>query len=144
MHGGVSVIETVKPVKVASFPYTWGCFHGQCHRTMCRLLFPICMGVFPRIPSSTSVQHFSSPDTWGLKLWFVQVQPNVFVSGIKDFLASELADFVFDNATAESGLILFRSTKKAPGYDIVTKGTCGNKVVDINGMKLIQSVASDS
>jgi len=79
-----------------------------------------------------------------LKLWFVEVQPNVFVSGIKDSLASELADFVFDNATEESGLILFRSTKKAPGYDIVTKGTFGNKVVDINGMKLIQSLSTET
>ena len=78
-----------------------------------------------------------------LKLWFVEVQPNVFVSGIKDNLASELADFVFEHATVDSGLILFRSTKKSPGYDIVTKGTFSDSVVDINGMNLIQTLPVD-
>lgn len=79
-----------------------------------------------------------------LKLWFVEVQPNVFVSGIKDALAAELADFIFEHATEDSGLILFRSTKKSPGYDIVAKGTFSDSVVDINGMKLIQSLVVET
>ena len=68
----------------------------------------------------------------------------MFVPGIKDALASELTDFVFEHATEDSGLILFRSTKKSPGYDIVAKGTFSDSVVDINGMKLIQSLVVET
>ena len=68
----------------------------------------------------------------------------MFVSGIKDALAAELADFILEHATEDSGLILFRSTKKSPDYDIVAKGTFSDSVVDINGMKLIQSLVVET
>lgn len=72
-----------------------------------------------------------------MKLWFLEPKPNVFVSGIKDSLADEVIDYLFESCDFESGLVVFKSEKKAPGFKIYTKGHTSKKLTSITGFQLI-------
>ena len=71
------------------------------------------------------------------KLWFIESKPNVFVSGIKDSVSQKVVDYLFSHCPVNSGLIIFRSTRQAPGYEIRTIGDSSKNMIDISGLQLI-------
>lgn len=72
-----------------------------------------------------------------MKLWFIEPRPNVFVSGIKDSVAETVIDYLYKHCPAESGLVMFRSTSKPPGYDIRTIGPPRKPMTHISGLQLV-------
>lgn len=72
-----------------------------------------------------------------LKLWFVEPRPNVFVSGIKDSVADTVIEMVLGYCPPESGVMIFKRSRKSPGYEIYGLGTPGRKLVEMSGMKLV-------
>lgn len=72
-----------------------------------------------------------------MKLWFVEPQPNVFVSGIKDSVAQAVIDYLYRHCPARSGVMIFRSLSKPPGYEIRTIGPTRKEMVELNGLQLI-------
>ena len=72
-----------------------------------------------------------------MKLWFVEPKPNVFVSGIKDSLADKVTDMLMDHCPANSGLLIFKSTKDAPFYRIYAKGIPAKTLTLMSGFQLI-------
>lgn len=72
-----------------------------------------------------------------MKLWFVEARPNVFVSGIKDSVALKVVEYLHDHCPLESGVTIFRSHNKPPGYEIRTIGETKRKMVDLSGLSLI-------
>lgn len=72
-----------------------------------------------------------------LKLWFLEPKPNVFVSGIKDSLSDRVVDLILRFTPPESGLLVFQSTAKAPGFRIYAHGTPSKSLISISGLQLI-------
>jgi CRISPR-associated protein Cas2 len=72
-----------------------------------------------------------------LKLWFVEPRPNIFVSGIKDSVATTVIDYLYQHCPPESGLLIFRSLSHAPGYAICTTGVPRKPMTTISGLQLI-------
>ncbi|PHV08406.1 type I-E CRISPR-associated endoribonuclease Cas2 [Janthinobacterium sp. BJB412] len=77
-----------------------------------------------------------------MKLWFVEARPNIFVSGVKDSVASTLVDYLRRYCPADSGIQIFRSIPSAPGYEILTFGAVKKSLIEISGLQLVvESIA---
>ncbi|MGM0988514.1 MAG: type I-E CRISPR-associated endoribonuclease Cas2e [Pseudomonadota bacterium] len=72
-----------------------------------------------------------------MKLWFVEPRPNVFVSGIKDSVATTVMEYLMTHCPAESGVMLFRSLPHPPGYEIRTIGPTRKPFVTLSGLELV-------
>ena len=72
-----------------------------------------------------------------MKLWFIEPRPNVFVSGIKDSVAQTVIDYLYKHCPPESGLLMFVSSNKAPGFQMRTIGIPRKPVIEISGLQLI-------
>jgi CRISPR-associated protein Cas2 len=72
-----------------------------------------------------------------MKLWFVEPKPNVFVSGIKDSVAVTVVEYLYHHCPPESGLTIFRSTSKPPGYEIRTIGPTRKELTTLTGLQLV-------
>ena len=73
-----------------------------------------------------------------IKLWFIEVKPNVFLSGINDSLGDKIIDEMMNLCGAESGLMIIKSIKETPGYKIFEKGIGSNRsLITISGLELI-------
>jgi CRISPR-associated protein Cas2 len=72
-----------------------------------------------------------------MKLWFIEPKPNVFVSGVRDFAAQKVVDYLFEHCSANSGLTIFRRINQAPGYEIKFLGDINKKLTTISGLQLV-------
>lgn len=72
-----------------------------------------------------------------MKLWFIEPRPNVFVSGIKDYAAKKVVDYLHKYCPAESGLMIFRQTPETPGYEIRGIGDTKKDLTEISGLQLV-------
>lgn len=72
-----------------------------------------------------------------MKLWFVEPRPNVFVSGIRDAVAKEVVDYLHKYCPPASGLMVFRRTAAAPGYEIRGVGDTTRNLAEISGLQLV-------
>ncbi|WP_368045344.1 type I-E CRISPR-associated endoribonuclease Cas2e [Gilvimarinus gilvus] len=72
-----------------------------------------------------------------MKLWFVEPRANVFVSGVKDSVAKTVVDYLYKHCPPESGIVMFRSIPKPPGYKIYTVGPVRNSMTEISGLQLV-------
>lgn len=72
-----------------------------------------------------------------MKLWFVEPKPNVFISGIKDSVATTVIDYLYKHCPPESGIVMFRSLTTAPGYEIQTIGPTKKALTMLSGLQLV-------
>ena len=72
-----------------------------------------------------------------MKLWFIEVKPNVFVSGITGSLADTVINFLYKYCPPESGVMLLKSISKSPGYLIQRIGPTIKQEINISGLQLI-------
>jgi len=72
-----------------------------------------------------------------MKLWFVEPRANVFVSGVKDFVATNVVEYLYKHCPADSGVVIFRSISKPPGYEIRSIGSTTKELTEISGLQLI-------
>ena len=72
-----------------------------------------------------------------MKLWFIEPRPNVFVSGVKDSVAKTVVEYLYQHCPVESGIIIFRSIPKPPGYEIRSIGPTRKSMIEISGLQLI-------
>lgn len=72
-----------------------------------------------------------------MKLWFIEPRPNIFVSGIKDAVATTVIEYLHKHCPASSGILIIRSIKAPPGYEIRTIGPPRKPTIDISGLRLI-------
>lgn len=72
-----------------------------------------------------------------MKLWFIEPRANVFVSGIKDSVARTVVDYLLQHCPADSGVMIFMSQPRAPGYRVYTIGPPRKPQVEISGLQLI-------
>lgn len=78
-----------------------------------------------------------------MKLWFIEPRPNVFVAGVKDSVASTVVEYLYRHCPAESGMVIFRSLPRPPGYEIRTIGPPRKPMTSISGLQLvIETLAS--
>ena len=73
-----------------------------------------------------------------MKLWFVEPRPNIFVSGVKDSVADDVVEYLYKHCPIASGLMVFKKTKKSPGYKIRGVGDTKRSLVEISGLQLVQ------
>lgn len=72
-----------------------------------------------------------------MKLWFVEPRANVFVSGVKDYVATTVIEYLYQHCPEEAGVTIFRSLPKPPGYEIRQIGVLNKEMVEISGLQLI-------
>ena len=72
-----------------------------------------------------------------MKLWFVEPRANVFVSGIKDSVAKTVIEYLYKHCPPDSGIIIFHSIPRPPGYEICTIGPTRKVMTKISGLQLI-------
>lgn len=72
-----------------------------------------------------------------MKLWFVEPRANVFVSGVKDSVAKTVVDYLIQHCPPESGVTIFRSLPKPPGYEVRSIGPTRKALTDISGLQLV-------
>lgn len=72
-----------------------------------------------------------------MKLWFIEPKPNVFVSGLKDSVATEVIDYLYKHCSPSASIITFKSTSKPPGYEIRTIGIPPKRIIELSGLQLI-------
>ena len=72
-----------------------------------------------------------------MKLWFVEPRPNIFVSGIKDSVATKVIDYLFQYCPQESGLMIFKKISHTPGYEILGIGDTKRDLVEFSGLQLV-------
>jgi len=72
-----------------------------------------------------------------MKLWFVEPRPNVFVSGLKDSVANYVVDYLLTHCPVTAGVLIFRSIRKPPGYEIRTIGLPAKNLTEISGLQLV-------
>ncbi len=72
-----------------------------------------------------------------MKLWFVEPHPNMFVSGVKDAVALRVIEYLYDHCPIESGVVIFRSLPKPPGYEIRVLGLPKKELIEMSGLQLI-------
>ena len=72
-----------------------------------------------------------------MKLWFVEPRANVFVSGIKDAVATTVVDYLYKYCPPESGLLIFKSIPCPPGFEMMCIGPPRKPTMVISGMQLI-------
>lgn len=72
-----------------------------------------------------------------MKLWFIEPRPNVFVSGIKDSVATTVIDYLYKYCPPDSGVVIFRSLSKPPGYEVRSIGPTRKEMTEISGLQLV-------
>lgn len=72
-----------------------------------------------------------------MKLWFIEPRPNVYVSGIKDSVATTVVEYLYKHCPPSSGVLLIRSISQAPGYEIRSIGPPRKPVTELSGLQLI-------
>ena len=72
-----------------------------------------------------------------MKLWFIEPRANVFVSGVKNSVATTVIEYLYQHCSAEAGVIIFRSLPRPPGYEIRLIGVPPKELIEISGLQLI-------
>ncbi len=72
-----------------------------------------------------------------MKLWFIEPKPNVFVSGIKDSTADFVVSYLLEKCPSDSGLLVFKKSRSAPGYSVYGSGPMSRKLIKISGLTLV-------
>lgn len=72
-----------------------------------------------------------------MKLWFIEVKPGVFISGISNTLGRKVVDYLLEQRFGADSL-LFESLNIAPGYKIYPLGVPDYKLVTYSGLQLIE------
>lgn len=78
-----------------------------------------------------------------MKLWFVEPRPNVFVSGVKDSVADKVIELILSYCPPESGVMIFKRSRKAPGYEIYGSGSPRRQLVSLSGLRLVKEKQLD-
>lgn len=72
-----------------------------------------------------------------MKLWFIEIKTNVFVSGVKDSVARDVVDYLLKSCRESSGLLIIESSRNPPYYVIHKRGFSLDYVKNISGLPLI-------
>ena len=72
-----------------------------------------------------------------MKLWFIEARPNIFVSGIRDKAAEKVVNYLYKYCPKESGLMIFKRIRKAPGYEIFGMGSTKRALIELSGLQLV-------
>lgn len=72
-----------------------------------------------------------------MKLWFIEPRANVFVSGIKDSVADTVVEYLYQHCSPASGVVIFKTISRPPGYCIRTIGSPTRELLEISGLQLV-------
>lgn len=72
-----------------------------------------------------------------MKLWFIEPRANIFVSGVKDSVATTVIEYLYKYCPVDSGVVIFRSISRPPGYEIRSIGAATKPLTQISGLQLI-------
>lgn len=82
-----------------------------------------------------------------MKLWFIEIKPGVFVSGVKDSVAKNVVDYLYESCDSDTGIIIIESISKSPFYSIKRKGRRLQYIRELSGLSLVfdrNSVGKDT
>ena len=74
-----------------------------------------------------------------MKLWFIEIKPGVFVSGVSNYLSTKVVNYLLKQKFG-AGSVLIESRNNSPGYVIHILGCSDRKVVQLTNLQLIAPV----
>lgn len=72
-----------------------------------------------------------------MKLWFIEPRANIFVSGIKESVATRVVKYLIKSCPPSSGLLVLQRTNTPPFYKIWSVGDTTKKIALFDGLQLI-------
>lgn len=72
-----------------------------------------------------------------MKCWFIEIKPNVFVSGVKDHVAKDVIDYLLTSCPIESDMLVLQSINKPPFYSVIKRGHNLQNIKTVSGLPLI-------
>ncbi len=78
-----------------------------------------------------------------MKLWFIEVKTNIFVSGVKDAVAREVVSYLIEACPYDSSMIILNSISKPPYYKVIKHGKNVETIKEISGLPLIFDIIND-
>ena len=82
-------------------------------------------------------EHIPDSIRGKMKLWFIELKPNVFISGVSGYLAQKIVHYLFSKSDLLSGMTIILSQRKTPGYRIISLGETRKGVIRLNGLELV-------
>lgn len=73
-----------------------------------------------------------------MKLFFIELKPNVFISGVNDYTSTKVVKYLFSKTSLNSGMVIIKSINRHPGYEIISNGYPKKEAVLLTGMQLIK------
>lgn len=73
-----------------------------------------------------------------MKLFFIEIKPNVFISGVNDYVGTKLVNYLFSKSSFNSGMVIIKSINRSPGYEIISNGYPKKETFLVTGMQLIR------
>ena len=73
-----------------------------------------------------------------IKLWFVELKPGDFVTGVSGYLSKKITQFLLKQKFG-AGSLLIESTTNSPGYRIHSFGLPDKQVIRISDLQLVVS-----
>ena len=59
------------------------------------------------------------------------------MSGVKDSVADTVIDYLYKHCTDDSGIMMFRSLNRPPGYEIKVIGETKKEMILLSGLQLV-------
>jgi CRISPR-associated protein Cas2 len=75
-----------------------------------------------------------------MKLWFIEPRVNVFVSGVKDSVADDVVNYLYEHCKEDAGIMIFQRVNRAPGYRIRGAGDPRRELISISGLQLVLEI----
>ena len=69
-----------------------------------------------------------------MKLWFVEIKPGVFVTGVSGYLSKKITHFLLKQKLGAGSLLIESSS---PGYKIHTFGQSDKQLIRVTNLQLI-------
>lgn len=77
-----------------------------------------------------------------MKLWFIELKPGVFISGVSNHLSKKIVDFLLKQKFG-AGSLLIESRRDSPGYIIHSFGLSDRKIIKLTNLQLVSTGIKD-
>lgn len=89
-------------------------------------------------------EHIPDSIRGKMKLWFIELKPNVFITGVSCYLVQKIVNYLFSKSNLLSGMTIILSQKKTPGYKIISLGENKKGIIRMNGLDLVFNAIKDN
>lgn len=73
-----------------------------------------------------------------MKLWFTEIKPNVFISGVSDFLSNKIVEYLMDQYGKKCEMTVIQSSRTVPGFKVLTNTPDRDDIEVLTGYPMVK------